>query len=129
MPEPPPLGVAGRWGLTEIELARRFDELHQLIYVRGGIRPSNAAVEEVAKLALARLWSLRHPGGPADPAAAFARALTDPDLVALDPAGRAHPIWPADEPFRLSEPAVLAAAAALVADIIGDGRPAVADPG
>ena len=38
---PPPLGVAGRWGPAEIALARRFDDLHQLIYVRGGIRPSN----------------------------------------------------------------------------------------
>ena len=46
----PLLGVAGAWGAAEIELAHRFDDLHQLVYRRGGLRPSNAAVEEVAKL-------------------------------------------------------------------------------
>ena len=61
MSEPPLLGVAGHWGSAEISLARRFNDLHQLIYTRGGIRPSNAAVEEVAKLALIRLYSLGHP--------------------------------------------------------------------
>ena len=127
MAEAPLLGVAGGWGDAEIALARRFDQLHQLIYTRGGIRPSNAAVEEVAKLVLARRWSVRT-GCSLDPAVAYGRALVDPDLVAADPSGRTHPIWPADEPFRLTEPKILAAASDLVAEIIGTGRPGVADP-
>src|SRR3954468_22254644 len=108
MPDHPPappdqaplLGVAGRWGAAEIALARRFDDLHQLLYVRGGIRPSNAAVEEIAKLVLVRLWSLTEQPdlfdtvSPEAFAAAFARALTTPALHAHDLAGRAHPVWP-----------------------------------
>jgi hypothetical protein len=132
---PPPLGVAGRWGPAEIELARRFDDLHQLIYVRGGIRPSNAAVEEVAKLVLIRLWSLRTgqtglfpDGGVRAFRAAFAAALVAPDLVAVDPAGAEHPVWPPGEPFRLDDAGLLRAAAGLVADIVDHGEPAVSDP-
>ncbi len=142
--EPPLLGVAGHWGSAEIDLARRFDQLHQLIYTSGGIRPSNAAVEEVAKLALVRLWSLRNQstvlgsgsragnlfpeGSAADFSLAFAEALTSPELAAVDPAGNRHPVWPLDEPFRLIDSAVLGAAARLVADIVDHGRPTVADP-
>lgn len=142
---PPLLGVAGNWGAAEIALAHRFDDLHQLIYTRGGIRPSNAAVEEVAKLALVRLWSLRHPdaelgagqraadlfapGAPASMfAQAFAEALASPSLVASDPAGRTHPVWPTGEPLRLAEDSVLVAAAAIIADIIGTGPSTVSDP-
>lgn len=145
MSTPPLLGVAGHWGSAEVALARRFDDLHQLIYTRGGIRPSNAAVEEVAKLALVRIWSLRNPSvrldsgrlasdlfGPgsdgSDFASAFARALASPDLVAVDPAGRAHPIWPLTEPFRLTDQDVLGAASRIVADIVDHGRPGVSDP-
>ncbi len=134
-PPPPPLGVAGRWGSAEIAVARRFDELHQLIYVRGGIRPSNAAVEEVAKLVLIRLWSLRHrvsglfPGGSvAHFQRAFAQAVAAPELVAVDPAGLAHPVWPAGEPFRLTDEGLLHAAAAIVSDIVDHGVPSVSDP-
>lgn len=132
---PPPLGVAGRWGPAEIDLARRFDDLHQLIYVRGGIRPSNAAVEEVAKLVLVRLWSLRTgqtglfpDGGVEAFRAAFAAALAAPDLVAVDPSGAEHPIWPPAEPFRIEDAGLLRAAAGLVADIVDHGVPAVSDP-
>lgn len=143
--EPPLLGVAGHWGAAEVALARRFDELHQLIYTRGGIRPANAAVEEVAKLTLIRVWSLRHPsatlasgaaagdlfrGGAtaADFASAFGRALASPELVGVDPSGRTHPLWPRGEPFRLIDGGVLSAAARLVADIVDHGRPTVSDP-
>jgi hypothetical protein len=138
----PLLGVAGDWGAAEIDLARRFDELHQLLYRRGGLRPTNAVVEEIAKLVLIRLWSLQHapnlfpacgadelPGVSAELfRSAFAAALAAPELAAADPTGRAHPIWPVDEPFRITDDGVLLAAAALVADIITTTRPAVADP-
>jgi predicted RNA methylase len=126
---PPLLGVAGSWGAAELELYRRFDDLHQLIYVRGGIRPSNAAVEEVAKLILIRLWRLRHSGQTElDDRAAFAAALHEPALHAIDPAGQSHPIWPVDEPFRLTDDSVLRAAADLVETILPAGRPTVSDP-
>jgi hypothetical protein len=126
----PLLGVAGAWGAAEIELARRFDDLHQLLYRRGGLRPSNAVVEEIAKLVLIRFHA---PAVFATPTvagfrAAFAEALTDPALTARDPTGRAHPIWPADEPFRIADETLLATAAGLVADIVTVDRPAVADP-
>lgn len=128
----PLLGVAGAWGAAEIELAHRFDDLHQLVYRRGGLRSSNAAVEEVAKLVFIRLWTLRtdspQPSTPDEHRLAFARALGEPSLFARDPTGRTHPIWPADEPFRLTEPSVLAAAAAIVADTIHIGSTRVADP-
>jgi N-6 DNA Methylase len=116
----PLLGVAGSWGAAEIALARRFDELHQLIYRRGGLRSSNAAVEEVAKLVLIRLWSRRTGLPVTDHRAAFANALTEPSLLARDPSGARHPIWPLDEPFRLIDAAVLAAADAIVTDILAD---------
>src|SRR5262245_48345391 len=85
--DPPPLlGVAGSWGAAEIALARRFDELHQLIYRRGGLQSSNAAVEELTKLLLIRLWSQRTGCTVDDHRAAFASALADPLLQSRDPA-------------------------------------------
>src|SRR5689334_13997801 len=62
----PLLGVAGPWGDAEIRLARQFEDLHQLLYTHGGISPTNAALEEVAKLIFIRLWSLRDPDAPPD---------------------------------------------------------------
>ncbi len=115
---PPPLGVAGSWGTAEIALARRFDALHQLVYRRGGLRSSNDAVEEVAKLLLIRLWSFRTGSRVDDHRAAFAAALDDPSLRSRDPAGGTHPIWPLDEPFRLSAGDVLAAADGIVDEIL-----------
>jgi hypothetical protein len=115
---PPLLGVAGSWGAAEIELHRRFDELHQLLYRRGGLASSNAAVDEVAKLLLVRLWAARTGAVVTDHRAAFAAALRDPALMARDPAGNAHPVWPLDEPFRLTQPDVLAAADAIATAIV-----------
>jgi type I restriction enzyme M protein len=114
------LGVAGSWGAAEIELHRRFDELHQLLYRRGGLASSNAAVDEVAKLLLVRLWAARTGAVVTDHRAAFAAALRDPSLMARDPAGNAHPVWPLDEPFRLTEPDVLAAADEIATAIVAE---------
>ncbi|MDO3683473.1 class I SAM-dependent DNA methyltransferase [Micromonospora sp. C28ISP2-4] len=145
----PLLGVAGHWGSTEIEVARRFDDLHQLLYMRGGVRPTNAAVEEVAKLIFLRLWGLKSPNsyvGASVSAAdlftnpdqrddlvglfkqAFTTALSSTDLVAASPSGRLEPIWPLDEPFRLQDPAALAAAVNLIDEIVTTGTPSVSDP-
>jgi len=115
----PVLGVAGSWGSAEIELYRRFDELHQLLYRRGGLGSSNAAVDEVAKLLLVRMWADRTAGGPVrDHRAAFATALRDPAFAARDPSGARHPIWPLDEPLRIADASVLEAADALAASIM-----------
>jgi hypothetical protein len=56
-----------------------------------------------------------------DHRAAFAAALRDPGLSARDPSGAVHPVWPLDEPFRLTDPAVLAAADALAGQILRTG--------
>ena len=117
-PDRPLLGVAGSWGAAEIELHRRFDELHQLLYRRGGLASSNAAVDELAKLLLVRLWADRTGAVVTDHRAAFAAALREPSLMARDPAGTAHPVWPLDEPFRLTQPDVLAAADEIAAAIV-----------
>ncbi len=117
----PLLGVAGSWGSTEIDLYRRFDDLHQLIYRRGGLGSANAAVDEMAKLLLVRVWAARTGATVRNHRIAFATALDDATLSARDPSGGVHPVWPPDEPFRLTNPDVLAAADAIAASIVNDG--------
>jgi len=143
----PLLGSAGNATAHELALAARFDDLHQLLYVRGGVRPTNAAIEEVGKLLLLRLWlsrdvhaevagvqlrTLFNGSVPNDAVVdvtkkAFTQVLTV-DRMALRAAdGGTRPLWPYDEPFRLAEPTVLQTALALVDDILGSGT-RVADP-
>jgi type I restriction enzyme M protein len=134
----PLLGVAGPWGDDEIRLARQFEDLHQLLYTHGGISPTNAALEEVAKLIFIRLWSLRDPDAPPDlfDAAstgpgfkrAFAAALASDALRARTAAGDLEPLWPLDEPFRLSNDQVLAEAVRIVRSAVTDGPKDVSDP-
>jgi type I restriction enzyme M protein len=133
----PLLGVAGRWGDAEVRLARQFEELHQLLYTHGGISPTNAAVEEVAKLIFIRLWSLRDPAAPPDlferPTTgafklAFAAALGSDGLLARTATGDPEPLWPLDEPFRLSNDHVLRAAVRIVRAAVADGATCVDDP-
>jgi type I restriction enzyme M protein len=143
----PLLGSAGNATARELALAARFDELHQLIYMKGGVRPTNAAIEEVGKLLLLRLWldrclaesgtaqALRDLFASEVPSSrvvevtklAFSRAIRDESLQLTDPAGNSTPLWPHDEPFRLSEPTVLQAALKLVNDVLSD-EVRVADP-
>jgi hypothetical protein len=136
----PLLGVAGRWGDAEIRLTRQFEELHQLLYTHGGISPTNAAVEEVAKLIFIRLWSLRDPRA-AEPdlfdtsaptttgfKRAFAAALASGALRARSATGDPEPLWPLDEPFRLTNDYVLAAAVRIVRAAVTDGATSVSDP-
>ena len=145
----PMLGVAGDLGHAELALARRFDELHQLLYAKGGVRPTNAAIEEVSKLLFLRLWATRagesasiHGApvgdlfrGHVSPARivefakrAFVEANLSPVLGATDSFGCAQPLWPVDEPFRLTNPEVLHHAARLVDEVVSDERRRVADP-
>ena len=145
----PLLGVAGTLGSDEVALARQFDQLHQLIYATGGIRPTNAAIEEVAKLIYLRLWATRADEQAAligslaaelfsgrdtsnsivDLAkAAFAEANRSPLLGAMQLDGLSAPLWPLDEPFRISNAAVLHKALALVDGIVSDEERSVSDP-
>lgn len=145
----PMLGVAGDFGHAELALARRFDELHQLLYAKGGVRPTNAAIEEVSKLLFLRLWATRAgdsasiQGTPVGDLfrghvapqriveftkVAFVEANLSPILGAKDSTGQAQPLWPADEPFRLAHAEVLHHAARLVDEVVSDEKRGVADP-
>lgn len=119
-----------------IELHERFDRLHQLLYTRGGIRPVNAAIEELSKIVLLQIKHARDPGwrpaGDAtlaevlDPARvleacdaqavkdAFSAAICLPEFSASLPGGTRQSIWPRDEPFRLTQNDVLAEALGLI---------------
>ena len=97
-----------------VRLSSRLDSLHQLLYTRGGIRPSNAAVEELSKLLLLRIAATRYPsievegfgsirlametarsgsdGAVVAAKAAFRSANSSPHLVALLPNGATQTI-------------------------------------
>lgn len=145
--EMPLLGSAGNATVAELALAARFDQLHQLLYVRGGIRPTNAAIEEVGKLLLLRLWLDRQPDAAVEGVAladlfagivpdasvvevtkqAFVRVLREPEMAVHGLDGSQRSLWPMDEPFRLAEPVVLQAALAIADEVLSDGA-RVADP-
>ncbi len=103
-----------------------------MIYRRGGIRPVNAAIEELSKLLLLELKFNEEPDFEV-PGRGLLREILDPTLIELSddvaplkeafrlvaslpayagrlPTGGAQPIWPADEPLRLSRADVVAAA-------------------
>jgi type I restriction enzyme M protein len=119
-------------------LARRFDDLHELIYRRGGIRPVNAAIDELCKLLLLHVHAQRHPAAIVDgipfsdlldPArirsggeravanlrAGFDAANSDPDYQWRQNGDRGF--FVEGDTLRLSETEVLAEAAALVTSI------------
>lgn len=107
-----------------------------MLYRRGGVRPVNAAIEELSKLVLLQLKNARDPewapaacpsiseildparilreGASHDVKRAFTEAIALPEFSASLPGGGAQPIWPLDEPFRLERPDVLAAALELI---------------
>lgn len=116
--------------------ARRFDDLHELLYRRGGIRPVNAAIDEVCKLLLVRIHSARHPneqiGGvplarlmsgsyltslgdtaPGLMRSAFAVVNAAPEYHAGSDGG----FFLEGDTLRLTDPTVLAQAVDLVASI------------
>jgi len=119
-------------GATLSSLRRQLDGLHEMIYRRGGIRPVNAAVEELSKLLLLELKLFEDPncevpGAGAlsivlDPdriersddlgtvKTAFRWVVEQPDYAARVPGGGAQPIWPSDEPLRISRADVVAEA-------------------
>lgn len=127
-----PLRSAGPEAHDAAALHRRLDDLHQMIYRRGGIRPVNAAIEELSKLLLLELKLVDDPGFEITGRGSLARIL-DPERLALNdnvdavkdafrcvaslpeyagrvPGGELQPIWPRDEPLRISRPDVVAEA-------------------
>lgn len=122
-----------------VELAKDFDGLHQLLYTRGGIRPSNAAVEELTKLLLLKIAAEREPEAKVtgfgnlastldgvqlgrddsvrQAKAAFRTANRLPSLGALLPSGEVQPVWPLDEPLRISRADVLSEALRILSGI------------
>ena len=122
-----------------VNLARRFDGLHQLLYSRGGIKPSNAAVEELTKLLFLRIAAEREPAhviepygrlgeimnpetfrkrGELDALKACFQALNNSvEFTGEAPSRAAQGLWPADEPLRISRLDVAAEALDIVSDI------------
>lgn len=114
------------------ELGRRLDALHQLLYTRGGIRPSNAAVEELTKVLLLCIAAQRYPDlevegrGPLAKVVDPTRVRVSDDLRSLKeafgqvnalkelggrvPGGTVQSVWPADEPLRITRGDVAAEA-------------------
>jgi type I restriction enzyme M protein len=123
----------------KLMLADRFDELHELLYRRGGVRPVNAAIDEVCKLLLLRIHLARAPEFRASGRAlselldpAFIRRSPGEALAGLrnafdvvnalpDYSWRTHGggggFFIEGESLRLTEPEVLAEAAAIVRSI------------
>lgn len=143
---PPLLGTAGSASERELALAAQFDRLHQLLYTKGGVRPTNAAIEEVGKLLFLRLVAARDEETSAtNPAvslfegrlvgerlvaaakSAFSNALARSEFHIRDAAGGSHPLWPIDEPFRLANPEVLQEAISIADEVVG-GDSRIGDP-
>lgn len=117
---------------TPLDLHRELDELHELIYRRGGISPVNAAIEELSKLLLLEVKLLDDPeyevpgvgrlGHVLDPQRiaasrdvislkrAFRHVASLAEYAGTLPDGGSQSIWPDDEPLRISRPDVLAEA-------------------
>lgn len=119
---------------TSGDLHRDLNELHELIYRRGGISPVNAAIEELSKLLLLEVKLLDDPDCEV-PGVGRLRRILDPERIAAGrdvsgvkrafrhvasleefaaelPDGGSQTIWPDDEPLRISRPDVLAEAIA-----------------
>jgi N-6 DNA Methylase len=109
-----------------------------MLYRRGGVRPVNAAIEELTKLLLLEVVRLRDPdllvvegtsltqainperivahGNVGEAKAAFTAVINHPDVVARIPGGGTQALWPLDEPLRITRADVLAEAL----DILGE---------
>ena len=106
-------------------VAERLDDLHQMLYTRGGIRPTNAAVEELSKLLLLKFAlstlgaDYKLPSGTTLGVALDSEALrTNPSVDAVKeafaavvglpafagrlPDGGTQSVWPIDEPRRIT---------------------------
>lgn len=131
-----PTALAERAADSTVDLHRQLDELHQTIYRRGGVRPVNAAIEELTKLLLLELTLAKNPArevpgrGALEEILDLERLASADDVVAVKdafryvaslpeyagrlPDGGTQPIWPSDEPLRITRPDVVAEAIRLL---------------
>ncbi len=117
---------------------RKFDELHEAIYSRGGIKPTNAAIDELGKLLFLKVHSEKNPNYTVRSGVGKGKRFSDlfssehirangkvaitelkdafreinnlPQYKARDVTGEEHTIFSYDEPLRLENPEVLAIA-------------------
>ena len=138
-------------GHEEHELADRLNGLNQLLYMRGGIKPASAAIDELAKLLLIRIGTEHYPSlqiegygslgslmAPSEvrtwsdtaPAkAAFKCLIEQSALRGSLPDGSTQPVWPIDEPLRISRVDILAEALEILGEIdLGSGALRGLDP-
>lgn len=110
-------------------LHEELDQLHELIYRRGGVSPVNAAIEELSKLLLLEVKLLRDPAYEV-PGLGGLSMILDPENIVGDeditkvrqafqhvaslveyaselPGGGTQAMWPEDEPFRIRRADVL----------------------
>ena len=135
-----PVDLSAATAPTQIvaSFEERLDGLHEMLYRRGGIRPVNAAIEELTKLLLLQVVRQRDPDfsvaenltlsqaiSPEQimarddvelAKAAFSAVISHPDVGARVPGGGTQALWPMDEPLRITRADVLAEAL----DILGD---------
>lgn len=131
---------AQRLAPSVLPFEKRLDELHEMLYRRGGIRPVNAAIEEMTKLLLLEVVRQRDPdfqvapnrrladaidpatvlakGDVDDAKVAFSAVIKHPDVAARVPGGGTQPLWPLDEPLRISRADVLAEALGILRDAV-----------
>lgn len=123
-------------------LQQRFNELHEELYKRGGIKPVNAAIDELGKLIFLRLHAEKYPhyvlsdsrgkgmlftslfdasyvrrqGARAVQQLqdAFEEIYTLPCYMSIAPDGGKQPIFPYKETLRLNQPLVLAQAISIL---------------
>lgn len=136
MSAPAALRLVPRPDVELNQLHRELDDLHEMIYRRGGISPSNAAIEELAKLVLLEIKlrdardfevpdvgplsrildpsRINQPGGLEDVKLAFRCVAALPEYSARLPGGGTQAIWPDDEPLRIARPEVLSEAVSSV---------------
>ena len=119
-------------------IQRKFDQLHEAIYSRGGVKPTNAAIDELGKLLFLKVHIEKSPGYVLTSGAAKGKRFADvcsgehvrdhqkdaviqlkdafreinnlPQYKATDITGEEHTIFSYDEPLRLENPDVLALA-------------------
>lgn len=119
-------------------IQRKFDELHEAIYSRGGVKPTNAAIDELGKLLFLKVHREKAPTYVLKTGAGKGKKFADvysaehvrahkkdaviqlkdafreinnlPQYKATDITGEEHTIFSYDEPLRLENPDVLALA-------------------